>query len=563
MARVSRKKPQTTNETAPIVMRYKTAGYARLSIEDKDTDGGSLDNQMLMISNYINETPDLELCSFHSDNGQTGTNFDRSGFENLMEEIRQGKINCIVVKDLSRFGRDYVEAGNFLEVIFPRLGVRFISINDHYDSFDPRCQGDGLAIALKNMINSFYSKDISAKMRAAHATRQRNGEYVSAKPTFGYAKSPDKRGKLIVDEEAAEIVRQIFRLKLDGLPVHQISAWLNERNVPTPGHYRYIKGIFCDKRYAKPQYWNDTTVIKILQGTQYLGHLSLGKTKAKSHKLYDRVIQPKEDWIITENAHEALVSQSDFDKVQELLNETHRRISERQYKKWDNPENIFKGLAFCAECGHVFGRRRISSPTGHTSYSYTCASCKKGSDNKKSRPYLKQTVFYDVIFKALRQQIDICADARQVIERIHMKQTGKQHKSRLETEIKRIQGRLSRIPALRIKLYEDFCDGIIDEADYQLLGNQNETEKVELIAQLEQLSTEKSKYQPEFVDTNKWVTALEQFKDSEILTRDMLLALVERIEVKGDLSVHIIFRYQDEYQKLYTFITESEGQSNE
>jgi len=185
----------------PIV--YKTAVYARLSIEDtRNDDTNLIENQILMVKNYIENHSELTLCNVFSDNGMTGTNFNRSGFENLMQEVRCGKINCIVVKDLSRFGRDYIEAGNFLEVIFPRLGIRFISITDNYDSFDARCQGEGMYIALKNIINASYAKDISLKVRSAYKAKREKGEPIIQWAPFGYLKSPENKHQLIIDNEA-------------------------------------------------------------------------------------------------------------------------------------------------------------------------------------------------------------------------------------------------------------------------------------------------------------------------------------------------------------------------
>ena len=564
MARISRKDVQLERKPAPTVL-YKAAGYIRLSVEDKDDgDSGSLENQKSMIENFAEKSPDIKLYSMHTDNGQTGTNFDRPGFEALMDEVRHGKINCIIVKDLSRFGRDYVEAGSLLEIILPQLGVRFISLNDNFDSFDPRCQGDGVIVALKNMINSFYSKDISAKMRAAYEIKQKKGEFTGSFPPYGYLKSGDSKGKLAIDPEAGETVRQIFKLKLDGLSVHQISSWLNERNIPTPGHYRYIKKIFQDKRYKNPQVWNDSSVIKILKAATYLGHLTLGKTRANPDKVYDYIPQPKEKWLITENAHEALVTQADFDKVSELLEQTHERIRQRVCKKWDNPENIFKGFAFCADCGHVFGRKRISSAAGHTSYAYICATCKNGSPDKADRHYFKQDAFQNKIFQAIRKQIEICANTRLVIEKMRSNDPNKQKREELENEIRQAQKRLDRLPGLKEKLYDDYVSGVIDKSDCLLFGSKYDEESAALTERIGRFKSEIAEYLPEFTEKNKRLNVMELFKDEKSLTREMLLALVERIEIKSDFLFDIKYRFQDEYAKILPYVPteESEGNAN-
>jgi len=194
MARKSRKVKLDAPIPVVVPLTYKTAVYARLSNEDtRNSDGNSIENQILMVKNYIENNSELTLCNIFSDNGMTGMNFNRPGFESLMQEIRRGSINCIVVKDLSRFGRDYIEAGNFLEVIFPRLSIRFISISDNYDSFDSRCQGEGMFIALKNIIHTSYAKDISVKIRTAYKTKCEKGEPVVQTAPFGYLKSPENK----------------------------------------------------------------------------------------------------------------------------------------------------------------------------------------------------------------------------------------------------------------------------------------------------------------------------------------------------------------------------------
>ena len=566
MARKSRKNPLTEQfKQSDSSILYKVAGYARISLEDKDFgDSGSLENQKLMIESYINRTPDLKLCSMHIDNGYTGTNFKRPGFEALMDEIRQGKINCVVVKDLSRFGRDYMEAGNLLEIIFPQLNIRFISINDKYDSLTPRSNGESTVIALKNLINSFYSKDISLKIRSSYEIKQKNGEYTGSFPPYGYLKLPENAKKLTIDPESSEIVKQIFRLKLDGLSVYQITTWLNERNILTPSHYRYIKGIFLDKRYKNHQIWNYSTVMHILQGEIYLGHLIFGKLKVNPNKVYDYIRQPKENWLIKENTHEALVSQVDFDKVGEMLNKRHNQIKQRIYKKWDNPENIFRGISYCIDCGHKINRKRITSAvTGYTTYAYICASCKNGRFDKTNRCYFKEKDLYNAVYMSIKKQIDVCVNIRRVIEKMREEDSGKQKQISLKKEIKKIQKELDCLPALKLKLYDDYCANIIDEAEYQLFVRKFDEERLQLTLQLEKLDSEMNTFMPEFVDNNRLIKAMDLFKNEKNLTRDMVVSLIERLEIGGDLSVHIIFRFRDEYEKIRPYIQEIEVAVNE
>lgn len=559
MARVSRKNSQTDKPLAPTPALFKVAGYARLSLEDKDYgDGGSLENQILMIKNFVSEKPDLELCSMHSDNGLTGTNFNRRGFEMLMDEIRQGKVNCIVVKDLSRFGRDYIEAGNFLEVIFPRLGVRFISIGDNYDSFDPRCQGEGMTIALKNMINSFYAKDISTKVRTAYEVKRRNGEFTGKMAPFGYMKSPENKNKLIVDGEAAEIVRLIFKLRLEGMGIYPITRYLSENTIPAPGHYGFLKGTNKEERYRNPQPWDITVVKAILENIVYLGHLAMGKTQTKTfHKQED---VPQSEWVIAYNTHEPIISQADFEAVAVLIKqETDKRNGYTKHQREPLPEYILEGMVFCADCGRAY-RRLVALMRDNVRYriTYNCVTCNRNHPKNTYRHY-PQKELYQVVYAAIRQQIELCADTRKLIEGIKASKGVSRRQTEMDTEMRRIQKWLDRYPTVKLKLYNDLCAGVLDESEYQLLGNQYEAERIKLTSQIEQLQAEKDKLQPTFVENNRWMSMLERFMDEKELTREMVTALIERIEVNGNLNTEIFFKYQDEYKELLSFIRESEG----
>ena len=399
---------------APVTgFLYDTAGYVRRSDEDRG-EASSLENQVLMVRKYIEQTPGLRLRGMFSDNGQTGTNFQRPGFEELMDGIRRGKINCVVVKDLSRFGRDYIEAGNFLEVIFPRLGVRFISIGDNFDSFDPRCRGEGIPVALKNMINAFYAKDISVKTRSAYEVKRRKGEYTGGLPPFGYVKSPENKNRLIVDEEAAAVVRDIFRWRLDGLTAAAIVRRLNNSDFPAPGHYFYIRDIYKNKRYREPHEWISSTVRNILENPAYIGDMALGKLRAHPHHLHVNVRQPRENWVITESTHEPIISRADFDAVQELIRQSkegHWRTGEKPgARRSQAEENIFAGLIYCGDCGRVYGRRSYTTDAGKR-YSYSCEHCRShasGGDGNKRR--FKETDLYDAVLAAIRKQIEACAE---------------------------------------------------------------------------------------------------------------------------------------------------------
>ncbi|MCL2772158.1 MAG: recombinase family protein [Oscillospiraceae bacterium] len=328
MARKSRKNTEVTfavkfeennAEIIPSEKIYKTAIYARLSSEDI-SDGGAVENQILLVQKYIESKPYLKLWETFIDNGKTGTNFERGGFESLMDAAKSGKIDCIAVKDLSRFGRNYIETGNYLEEVFPFLGVRFISVNDNYDSYDlPRSNDNinssNLTVILKNLINDIYARDISKKCRTALQIKQQRGEFIGNTAPYGYMKSPDNKNKITVDAETAPIVRDIFRWKSDGMSAPAIVGKLNAAGVLSPSNYLYSKGLLFHEKYAKKILWNASIVRKILANPAYIGHMAQGKKKSSFGSGRKEKCQTINKWIVVENTHEPIIEPAIFNAV--------------------------------------------------------------------------------------------------------------------------------------------------------------------------------------------------------------------------------------------------------
>ncbi len=318
MARISRK--GLVNDNVVLAEQkhiYHAAAYVRLSIEDNHgTDNSdSIVMQQYMLEGYIARQPDMELYQVYCDNGESGTDFQRPGFVHMMEDVKRQKVDCIVVKDLSRFGRNYVEAGYYLEKVFPFLGIRFVAVNDEYDSEKDQ-EKDELVLSLKNLVNDLYAKDISQKIHAALFIKQKKGEYIGALPPYGYLKSTEDKHKLVVDPETACIVQNIFQWRLAGDSFTEIARKLNNREIVSPSLYHYQKG--HKKKKPTSFIWQAQTIKHITTNPVYAGHMAQGKTKKS---LCDAILASKvsrEHWIVVENTHEALVSQEVFDRVQNL-----------------------------------------------------------------------------------------------------------------------------------------------------------------------------------------------------------------------------------------------------
>jgi DNA invertase Pin-like site-specific DNA recombinase len=445
---------------------YKTAVYARLSAEDsRKDDNATIDNQINLIENYIQNKTYLKLCGTYIDNGQTGTNFDREGFQNLMEEIKRGKIDCLIVKDLSRLGRDYIETGNYLEKVFPFLGVRFISVNDNYDSHNPMQNGDNLTIILKNFINDMYAKDISRKIKSVYETKQKKGQYMGNHAPYGYLKSPEDKHKLLIDEETAWIVRDIFQWKISGMGNMQIARKLNGLDISSPTNYKYTKGILSHSKYAKKILWNKTCVRTILSNSIYLGHMVQGKWKSDIAKGWAAKSQPEENWIIVNNTHEPIIDITEFEAANKITTGRKTKYHELQ-NNMDKSDNIFLGLVKCGDCNKNLFRREMTSHGKIYVYFFcstyvaylTAAGCSKKSMSEKT---LK-----NVVFKILKQQIALVCDIENEVEKINNSPKIKNKEIELLTEYQKIEKNIILLSSRKNSLYDDFKDGLLTEKEY-------------------------------------------------------------------------------------------------
>ena len=353
--------------------KFQATAYLRLSYtENHENESDSIANQKKLIEDYVKGHPDIELVSEKVDDGYSGILFDRPAFQEMMQDIMDGKVNCVIVKDLSRLGREYIETGRYLRRIFPAYGVRFIAINDNIDTAHEHA-GDDLNISMKNLINDAYCHDISVKTRSALEVKRKKGDYVGACPVYGYRKSAENRNQLVVDEYAARVVRDIFRAKIDGRSAKRIADELNALGVLSPLAYKISRGLphpkggFADRPDAK---WSATTVIRILQDEIYTGTLVQGRQGTYNHKLRNVIQKPDEEWIRVENAHEAIIHKRDFDLVQHIMGLDTRTAPEGE------KVYLFSGLLVCGCCGARM-TRKTNTVGGKKYIYYHCPTGKK------------------------------------------------------------------------------------------------------------------------------------------------------------------------------------------
>lgn len=380
------------------MQKFKTAGYIRLSKEDKIKDeSNSVTNQKLIIASYIKKNEDLELFDFYIDDGYSGTTFDRPEYKRMFKDIIDGKVNTIIVKDLSRFGRNHIESDNYLENILPGYNVRFISINDDIDSLKNPKSVNSIAVPLKNLMNDQYARDISEKVRSTLKMKQLNGEFIGVTAPYGYLKNPKDKHKFVIDKEASYIVKKIFNMILLGKSRKEIAEHLNNKNVLTPSLYKLSKEKTNNEELTLSKKWNAEIVNRVLRNETYIGTL-IQNIKTKPNYRTSKLIDVnKEEWIITENHHEPIIGKEKFYEVQQILN---RKVKANK----NNEIDLFSGYLKCSHCGkHLVVRKSKNQVYYYCSSYIKDKSCEKYSINKNK---LQQIVEDEIIKKFNIEQLD-------------------------------------------------------------------------------------------------------------------------------------------------------------
>ena len=553
MARKSRK-VEAIHLAAPITtaQAFNTALYIRLSVMDMGRDDSeSIVNQEALLCGYIAEHPELTLKEVFIDNGETGTNFDRPEWLNLMRECRDGNINCIVLKDLSRLGRNYIETGDYLERILPMLGVRLVAVNDRYDSIN-LTNGERLVSNLKNLVNDIYAKDISRKVIAAMRTKQKNGEFLGGYAAYGYLLDPSDKRKIVINPDTAPVVRTIFEMKAEGIGNGTICQRLNNDNVPCPLRYRYLKGLSKSDKHANCL-WIISTVAEILRNPLYLGHMTQGKIRKALCEGKEARKTKRDEWIIVPNTHKPIVTQDLYDQANAVIDERSATYKANRYKYADGEKKrhdlILYGVAFCADCGKALSRRKQSSGTSKApKWAFRC---RKHTDlHACPNKFIHEFELYESVYHAIRTQIQRYVDVAGILEKLNS-DTG--YKSRLmqyDIELDEIGKELRRVSSLRQAIYEDYAAKLLTASEYQYATEKYNADIEALNNKLDAVKAEKAEYSKYTEQTNKWLATFERFMNEKALNREMVQALVERVEVSDRNRVSVSFKFCDELESL-------------
>jgi DNA invertase Pin-like site-specific DNA recombinase len=462
----------------------------------------------------------------------------------MLADIRANIIDCVVVKDLSRFGRNHIETGNYLEHVFPFMGVRFISVGDNYDSQFSSVD-DGLIIPLKNLINEAYAKDISKKLRSKFQMKMKKGEFCGTFAPYGYIA---EAGKLKIDPTAAAVVRQIFAMVLDGQSDNVIARHLNEEGVLPPKRYRYEQGLLKSEKYKAVKFWYKSVVKRITENPAYIGILVQGKHRRNITQGRVIYVNPDE-WITSEATHPPIVERDIFEAVKALRTNRKQQYDEKLAgsSRPRASENIFHGLVFCADCGRVLGRYKQGRKAEHIRYRFKCHTY---IQNKFCSPKsISESELYGIVQKLLETQMQALADVKQIFSEVQKQSAYIRKGNALDENIAAVTVRLSKITDLRSSLYEDFKEGILTKDDYSLAKSQYEAEQGKLAEKLENLKEQKTQ-QTDMVSENKWAKSYTEFSGNLHLTWEMLVCLIERITIDSENNVHIQLKYRDEYEHL-------------
>ena len=571
MARKRRKNTGAVIEAPVQISNYfPTAIYVRLSIENsgKDDDGDSIANQISFCKAYLAEHTDLKLYDIYEDNGEKGTNFDRPEFKRMMDDIRSGKVKCVLVKDLSRFGRDYIEAGEYLEKIFPFMGIRFISITDGYDSLNCDDAESALMIPLKNMINDVYAKDISRKIITSFRARQEKGEFLPAFAPYGYVKSKEVAYRYEIDQETAPYVRMIFEWKAEGVSHNEICKRLNDMGAVTPARRKVDLGIWRAEKY-KHTVWHGRTIIDIMKNPTYTGCIVYGRIPKSLYEGIKMHRAPEEEWRYVPDAHEPIISQELFDKVQKMFADRAEKFKAKMDENAPLRElvtNHFKGKIYCGDCGK---RMRFVKPTDkrypvdQDHAVYVCGGYLDSGYSRCSRHSIRYPVVADAVLAAINMQLELALKQEQLIRQMRGSAREKNLIDKYVGQINYLSQELKKTNSKREALFENFAEGILDEAEYQFAKKKYDEEAKEIEKKLTVEKAKKVQLDDILSLSNEWLEAIHKAENVTEIDAGLVKHLVSSVKIFEDNRVEVELYFGDQRNIFNRIIAEMAGEANE
>ena len=538
MARKSRKNPVIA--LPEPTLHISAALYIRLSVEDNKKRGCSVENQKLVLNDFLADKPEFVVYDTYIDNGLTGTNFHRPGFQQMLSDIEAGYINCVIVKDLSRLGRNSIDTGYYIEQYFFTHHVRFIAVTDQFDTAEPNNLHGGIMLPLKNMINEAYALDIGRKIKAQARQAMKDGDYIGGRAPYGYRKDPENCHKLLIDENAAPVVRQIFQWAYEHKSLNGIVRNLNEMGIAAPSNYKESTGEITSPGLIGSGKWQTRTVMKILQSEVYTGDLVQGKTKVMDHR---QVKAENDNLIIAQGTHEAIVSHEIFEAVQAYRKEICEE-SKAKPKKPYTP-NIFKGKVFCAHCGRSLHRQRAERKKGPDIYWFHCLTKSRVDRDGCIGVAIQESELMATVTSILEKELSVALGMSVPLLQLETKHQ-KEHgvlKNRMLLKRQEIE----KYRRLIRGLYENFVQGVLTseeyftmKADYEEKIKSVSSEITELENEVEQLMRRLEQYRAMEQDA-------QTLERNHALTAELIERLIDRIVITHDRDIHVAFRFQSEF----------------
>ena len=536
-----------------VLNLFNVAIYIRLSREDGDKEeSDSVGNQRKLLTEYVAKKDDFILYDVYVDDGYSGTNFNRPSFQRMIADIEDGKVNCVVVKDLSRFGRDYIDTGRYLERYFPELGVRFISVTDSIDSMK---QAYDMLLPIKNIFNEQYARDISKKIQATVKSKQKAGEFIGAFTSYGYKKSPVDKNKLVIDDYAADVVRRIFSLYIQGYGKQRIAKLLNAEGILCPAEYKKVNGENyknCN-RLESTTYWSYSTINSILHREMYVGNMVQGTKHQRMRSKQKKM--PKEEWIIVENTHEPIIDKATWEKAQSLLQKRTRELD------LETNKNIFAGFVKCGDCGRAMTKNMWRRADGSKTYSLYCGTYKRNGKQYCTPHTLPMAVLEDIVLGDLKAIVDSVDNLKELVQSQSF--TASKVKRIADTELSKIKAELERVKRLKKSIYEDYREELISKEEF-LSYRDDYLKKEELYSkQIEALEEKKKDNVTEDVFETPWLKRLLELKDIETLDRDIVVEMISEIKVYENRKIKITYNFGNELEHLFSSVysVESEGKA--
>lgn len=528
---------------------WNTALYIRLSRDDGDKlESESITSQREMLCHFLSQNPDLKYVDEYVDDGFSGTNFERPNFQRLIEDIKSNKVNCVIVKDLSRLGRNHIETNKYIEILFPMLKVRFIALNDQIDSYLRPQSVNNVIVPFKNLLNDEYCRDFSVKIRSSLNIKRENGLFIGSFPCYGYLKDPEDKHKLVIDDDASENVRTAFKMFLNGSTLRGIATYFNEHNILTPSEYKRSKG-FNDRHYSThdKSFWDTIAIRRMLTNQMYIGNMVQKQMEIVSYKVQVCRKVDLDKRIIVENTHEPIISKDDFIKAQSLLKRDTRVCPTT--KELD----LFSGFVKCADCQRGMNKKHIHQPYKDYYY-YICSTFKKNGRSACSKHAIRTDVVRNVVFEVIKQYINIAVTMDNLILFINNSEEKCKETTKYEKQLKTKCRERDENARMLEDLYPDWKKGYISQEMYFTLRDKYTKQKEEILKSIEDINNQIEVIKNGLTRENRFIENFKKYQNITELTRDIISELIENIYIYEGGKIEVVVRFRDEYLTALEYI---------